>query len=184
VRLFEVGVFIALVCAACEDRPLIDRVGQDGGIADGRRDLVVVPDGRDDVMDAADALDTTDGQPACSGRFAADPGNPYNPTRLPECVDGADNDGDGFVDYADPDCTAFSDNDESSFAVRTATDEEDFLCDRDCYFDSNAASGDDGCIGPLPRELPAQDTQRLRLFRLLRAGSRWHLHHRAAFNPV
>ena len=74
-------------------------------------------------MAAADAAGTTDAEPACRVRFTANPRNPFSPRGSPGCLDGADNDGDGFVDYADPDCTAFSDNDESSFAIRTTTDQ-------------------------------------------------------------
>jgi hypothetical protein len=105
---------------------------------------VTVVDGGGDVVDAGDSIDAPKGGPSCADRFPADPSNPF-PTRLPECIDGADNDGDGLIDYADPDCTSFNDNDESTFAVRVATDEEDFFCHRDCFFDANYGSGDDSC---------------------------------------
>src|SRR5581483_2224621 len=34
-----------------------------------------------------------------------------------QCSDGIDNDGDGLIDYADPECVGPNDNDESSFAT-------------------------------------------------------------------
>jgi hypothetical protein len=38
------------------------------------------------------------------------------PVGMTQCSDGIDNDGDGKVDYADPECVGPLDNDESSFA--------------------------------------------------------------------
>jgi hypothetical protein len=61
-----------------------------------------------------------------------------------QCSDGIDNDGDGLIDYADPECTSPADNDESSFATGIPGDNVD-PCKQDCFFDGNSGMGDDGC---------------------------------------
>jgi len=73
----------------------------------------------------------------------------------PKCVPGktactncVDDDGDGLIDALDPECTAPWDNDESSFAIGLV-DEFYEPCKRDCGFDPNSGTGDDGCITSL-----------------------------------
>jgi hypothetical protein len=61
-----------------------------------------------------------------------------------QCTDGIDNDGDGLIDSADPECTGPLDNDESSFATGIPGDNID-ACKQDCFFDGNSGQGDDGC---------------------------------------
>jgi hypothetical protein len=61
-----------------------------------------------------------------------------------QCNDGIDNDGDGLIDLADPECTTPYDNDESSFATGIPGDNMD-ACKQDCFFDGNSGMGDDGC---------------------------------------
>ena len=61
-----------------------------------------------------------------------------------QCSDGLDNDGDGKIDYADPECISGLDNDESSFATGIPGDNVD-LCKQDCFFDGNSGMGNDGC---------------------------------------
>jgi hypothetical protein len=61
-----------------------------------------------------------------------------------QCSDGIDNDGDGLIDYEDPECTGPLDNDESSFATGIPGDNID-PCKQDCFFDGNSGMGDDGC---------------------------------------
>ncbi len=62
----------------------------------------------------------------------------------PQCSDGKDNDGDGKVDAADPECVGPCDNDEGSFATGIPGDNVD-ACKQDCFFDGNSGQGDDGC---------------------------------------
>jgi hypothetical protein len=62
----------------------------------------------------------------------------------PQCSDGIDNDGDGRIDYDDPECVGPLDNDESSFATGIPGDNID-ACKQDCFFDGNSGMGDDGC---------------------------------------
>jgi hypothetical protein len=61
-----------------------------------------------------------------------------------QCSDGIDNDGDGLIDYEDPECVGPLDNDESSFATGIPGDNVD-ACKQDCFFDGNSGMGDDGC---------------------------------------
>ncbi len=65
-----------------------------------------------------------------------------------QCNDGIDNDGDGLIDTADPECTGPLDNDESSFATGIPGDNMD-ACKQDCFFDGNSGMGDDGCLWQL-----------------------------------
>ena len=65
-----------------------------------------------------------------------------------QCSDGIDNDGDGFIDYADPECVGPNDNDESSFATGIPGDNVD-ACKQDCFFDGNSGMGDDHCLWQL-----------------------------------
>jgi len=65
-------------------------------------------------------------------------------TGKPQCSDGIDNDGDGKIDYDDPECVGPLDNDESSFATGIPGDNMD-ACKQDCFFDGNSGAGDDHC---------------------------------------
>jgi hypothetical protein len=68
-------------------------------------------------------------------------GCPVNPSA---CTDGMDNDGDGKIDGADPECVGACDNDEGTFATGISGDNID-ACKQDCFFDGNSGMGDDGC---------------------------------------
>jgi hypothetical protein len=61
-----------------------------------------------------------------------------------QCSDGKDNDGDGKIDYDDPECVGPLDDDESSFATGISGDNMD-ACKQDCFFDGNSGAGDDHC---------------------------------------
>jgi hypothetical protein len=66
------------------------------------------------------------------------------PIGMTECSDGKDNDGDGLIDSADPECTGPADNDEGTYATGIPGDNID-ACKQDCFFDGNSGMGDDGC---------------------------------------
>jgi hypothetical protein len=66
------------------------------------------------------------------------------PIGMTQCSDGIDNDNDGLIDSADPECTGPNDNDESSYATGIPGDNID-ACKQDCFFDGNSGMGDDGC---------------------------------------
>jgi hypothetical protein len=61
-----------------------------------------------------------------------------------QCSDTCDNDNDGYIDGADPECTGAIDNNEGSFATGIPGDNIDTV-KQDCFFDGNSGSGDDGC---------------------------------------
>ncbi len=63
------------------------------------------------------------------------------------CGNGLDDDGDGFFDLFDPECTGPCDDDEGSFQTGIPGDNMD--CKQDCFFDGNSGQGDDGCIWDL-----------------------------------
>jgi hypothetical protein len=76
-----------------------------------------------------------------------------------ECSNGIDDDGDGFVDGFDAECTGPYDNDEGSFATGIPGDNRDPMW-QDCFFDGNSGSGDDKCryrTGCLTGELESTD---------------------------
>ena len=60
-----------------------------------------------------------------------------------QCSDGRDNDGDGKIDYADPECLGGHDNSEGDFGYGIPDDT--YYCKLDCFFDGNGGSGDDNC---------------------------------------
>ncbi len=66
------------------------------------------------------------------------------PVSPAQCSDGIDNDHDGKIDSADPECVGPCDNDEGSFATGIPGDNVD-ACKQDCFFDGNSGMGDDGC---------------------------------------
>jgi len=101
--------------------------GPDGGVGGG---------GGSDV-DAGAAGGTVGGVGGAGGL----PGGKLGTT---QCSDGLDNDGDGKIDLADPECVSVLDNDESSFATGIPGDNKD-ACKQDCFFDGNSGMGDDGC---------------------------------------
>ena len=84
-----------------------------------------------------------------------------------QCSDGKDNDGDGKIDFGDPECVGPLDNDEGSFATGIPGDNSD-ACKQDCFFDGNSGAGDDGCdwqlkcdpLERLPRSAPTTPTTR------------------------
>jgi hypothetical protein len=61
------------------------------------------------------------------------------------CDDGIDNDQDGLVDGLDPECTGSYDDDEATLATGKANKQG--AC-RDCFWDDNNSSADDGCRYP------------------------------------
>ncbi len=62
----------------------------------------------------------------------------------PQCSNCRDDDGDGFIDGFDPECTGPSDKDEKTFATGIPGDNKDPV-EQDCFFDGDSGAGNDGC---------------------------------------
>jgi hypothetical protein len=60
-----------------------------------------------------------------------------------QCGDTLDNDMDGKIDLADPECISPCDDDESSFETNLPGQNND--CKGDCYFDADSGGGNDKC---------------------------------------
>ena len=65
-------------------------------------------------------------------------------THIYECGDLVDNDGDGLLDYQDPDCLGPCDNTEAGY-FGGIPGQEGPPCNTDCYFDQDSGSGNDDC---------------------------------------
>ena len=61
-----------------------------------------------------------------------------------QCGDTIDNDGDGLIDWQDPDCLGPCDNTENGLNLGIPGGDGP-ACTVDCYWDSNSGSGDDQC---------------------------------------
>jgi hypothetical protein len=125
--ILRVGLFGLLLVCACSDvtTPLLDtRVGGAGGAASaidsGTRSDAHAPATTDSGMSRPAAL--------CDDHVCL-------------CDNGKDDDGDGFTDGFDPECTGPFDDNETSFA--TGAPISHGKC-RDCFWDDNAGH-DDGC---------------------------------------
>lgn len=99
---------------------------------------------------SASFFPSDDGVPALTGAAPPPAGTSGNTFTGTGCLNGdtactncIDDDGDGFVDALDSECTGPLDNDEATFATGIAGDNIDFC--HDCFFDGNSGHGDDGC---------------------------------------
>jgi hypothetical protein len=62
----------------------------------------------------------------------------------PQCSNCIDDDGDGFIDSFDIQCTGPLDRDEATFATGIPGDNMDAV-NQDCFFDGDSGAGNDGC---------------------------------------
>ncbi|MCA9707404.1 MAG: hypothetical protein KDK70_16250, partial [Myxococcales bacterium] len=95
---------------------------------------------------STDGADGTEGSSSGGAVMTTgnDPGTPLDcGGTFYACGNGLDDDGDGYYDLSDPECTGPCDDDESSFATGLPGDNMD--CKQDCFFDGNSGQGDDGC---------------------------------------
>lgn len=90
--------------------------------------------------------DAGNGGPADApkGNGMLPPGCTGPDTSKPQCSNCKDDDGDGYVDIFDIQCTGPLDNLESSFATGIPGDNMDAV-NQDCFFDGNSGAGNDGC---------------------------------------
>jgi hypothetical protein len=98
---------------------------------------------------------TTDGGDGDDGGGSGVDGLPFDAFTPPNCTGGPDpskpqcsncidDDGDGFIDGFDINCTGPADNDESSFKTGIPGDNIDPK-NQDCFFDGDSGAGNDGC---------------------------------------
>lgn len=64
--------------------------------------------------------------------------------KLYQCGDCIDNDGDGLIDYGDPNCLGPCDNNEGGFNTEIPGGDE-AQCRLECYFDQDSGGGNDDC---------------------------------------
>ncbi|MDB4985281.1 MAG: hypothetical protein JWN04_459 [Myxococcaceae bacterium] len=139
------AVCVPLFACGGGDHHKSDTSAEDAGTNDSSTRDGAVHGGLDAASDARDASHFgLDG----SGPIArGDAGQVLCGNAPCACSDGLDNDVDGLVDLADPECVSSWDNDEASFATGIPGDNRDDAC-QDCFFDGNSGSGDDGCRLP------------------------------------
>lgn len=146
-------IVLSLAVGACSDDDEGDRgtndagLHPDGGLPDGS-----LMDGSAVDNDAGDAA--PNGDAGGDGGTSSDGGSPFPVNDAGQvlcgtglvcaCSNGIDEDADGLIDLADPECVSPWDNDESSFATGISGDNRDPYC-QDCFFDGNSGSGNDGC---------------------------------------
>ncbi|HEY4179963.1 MAG TPA: hypothetical protein VGM90_24140 [Kofleriaceae bacterium] len=121
----RISIILVLALAACGSSKGGSNNG-DGGIGD---------DG---------GVDPT-GDGGCTGLCTDAP--PFTGTcdpNGPQCANCIDDDGDGFIDGDDINCSGPLDNDEGSFSTGIPGDNIDAV-EQDCFFDGNSGAGNDGC---------------------------------------
>jgi hypothetical protein len=87
------------------------------------------------------------GNPITDGEIPGLDAPPFGGTCTPgssQCSNCMDDDGDGFIDGADVECSGPFDDDEGSFATGIPGDNKDAI-NQDCFFDGNSGAGNDGC---------------------------------------
>jgi hypothetical protein len=125
-------VVLLLGCARVAGEPAMVDGGADSLAAE---DTEAVDATSEDIaapIDAAPAIDTS-----------------TKPLSDWQCSNGIDDDGDGLVDWLDPECATPFDDDEATFGKGIPGDGDDGAwtwCKLDCAFDGNAGAGDDGCV--------------------------------------
>jgi hypothetical protein len=113
--------------------------GDDGGNPGGNGDGGINGDG--DITGDGGITDA----PACTGICGdAPPTGGMCEAGNPQCSNCIDDDGDGFADGEDIECSGSNDNDEGSFSTGIPGDNKDDVM-QDCFFDGNSGAGDDGC---------------------------------------
>jgi hypothetical protein len=154
-------------CSGCggDDAPPGDP--PDGAAFDGATDMAIDPsdgasgdggapppvDGDVPDADAPDGEADDGGSPAdgaTADGAAADGGAACVPAacdgRTYRCGNCLDDDGDGLVDAADPDCLGPCHNSETTYyPMIPGGDPSAMNCGRDCYYDDDNGSGNDGC---------------------------------------
>jgi cysteine-rich repeat protein len=107
--------------------------------------LNVCGDGFEGPNEGCDDGNTVGGD-GCSATCTLEvipPGAVLCGNKIYQCGDTIDNDMDGKIDLADPECISACDDDEATF--KTNLPGQNKPCMSDCYFDVNSGPGDDDC---------------------------------------
>lgn len=130
------ALFVVLHGAGCGSET---EAGADGGASSGSSGASGTIGGGDGGLLPIDGgYNAGDGAPGTCTPLVLPDGT------TPQCADCQDNDGDGLVDWLDPECAGPLDNDEATFGTGISGDNVD-ACKQDCFFDGNSGQGDDGC---------------------------------------
>jgi cysteine-rich repeat protein len=116
----------------------------DGESGDGDGEPGVCGNGIQEVGEGCDDGNTEPGDGCSANCLVEQPTGPIEcEGQIYQCGDELDNDMDGFIDLADPECISPCDDSELSFQTDLPGQNND--CKGDCYFDSNSGGGDDKC---------------------------------------
>ncbi|MFO7566983.1 MAG: hypothetical protein R6X02_30340 [Enhygromyxa sp.] len=116
----------------------------DGAPGDGDGDGAECGNGIVEPGESCDDGNTESGDGCSATCMVEQPSGPQPCNgKIYECGDELDNDMDGFIDLADPECISPCDDNEASFKTDLPGQNND--CKSDCYFDSNSGAGDDKC---------------------------------------
>lgn len=130
----------AVIASGCSDTPSTGTTGGSGTTQSGSSGEV---GGSGSASGGAGGAAGTDGGGAWSGMDGGFvQADCQKQTYL--CGDTIDNDGDGLIDWQDPDCLGPCDNSEDGLNLDIPGGDGPG-CTVDCYWDSNSGSGNDGC---------------------------------------
>lgn len=145
VVLLNVCTLLAAGCSCSEEGDADSGVPPDAAEMDGMTPLpdgAPVPDGSATPMDGATL--GVDGSIILPDAALAPPTPVTCQGHLYACGDAVDNDGDGLIDWQDPDCLGPCDNNEAGFDLMIPGGDAQ-PCRLDCYFDQDEGAGNDMC---------------------------------------
>lgn len=125
------ALLVGLMMPACGDTVDVGANGADGGQSGGAAATGGTDAGGGAAGGTGGVAGGNSGPIACQGHIY-------------QCGDGVDNDGDGLIDAADPDCLGPCDNTEDSY-YGGIPGQNNAPCRQDCYFDQDTGPGNDDC---------------------------------------
>ena len=149
-RLSGLATLSLLLAVACGDSSSNDNDGTDtsGAIGDGDGDQTGDGDGDQTGDGDGDQTGDGDGDGDTTGDGDGAPGEcviTQCAGKVYQCGNCLDDDDDGKIDIADPNCWGPCDNNEEGFKGNIPGQGHSPCTSLDCYFDSNSGSGNDEC---------------------------------------